>query len=141
MKNYVFGILGGLVAGFIAAVPWVLMYVYGNFILSILAAVIASGFLFGYRKCKGPINKSTPWVIGIASVVIVIITTLVIIPLLTLGKEGFDASFDNLQILYQSSEYVSAITKDLIISIIFTFLGIGGVLGKIKDEIATQKED
>lgn len=41
MKNYVLGILGGLLGGIVAAIPWVLMYVYGGYILSILAALIA----------------------------------------------------------------------------------------------------
>ena len=35
-KNYVLGIIGGLIGGFIASNPWILMYVYGNMILSLL---------------------------------------------------------------------------------------------------------
>lgn len=140
MKNYVLGILGGLLGGFVATVPWVLMYVYGGYILSILATLIAIGFLFMYRKCKGPINKSTPWIIGISSVLIVVVTTLVIIPLLSLANEGFPATLKNLQILYQSKDYMSAITKDLIVSVIFTLLGIWGVISKLKQEVQIKKE-
>ena len=52
MKNYVFGIIGGIIGGIIASIPWVLLSVYGNYILSILAALIAMGVVFGYRKIK-----------------------------------------------------------------------------------------
>ena len=34
-KSYFTGIIGALLGGFIAAIPWVLMYVYGNMILSL----------------------------------------------------------------------------------------------------------
>lgn len=140
MKNYVLGILGGLVGGLITAVPWVLMYVYGGYILSILAMFIAVGFIFCYRKCKGPITKATPWIVGVSSILIVVFVTLVAIPLLSLANEGFPATLQNLQILYASSDYMGALTKDLIISIIFTFLGIGGVLSKLKQEALAGKE-
>lgn len=128
------------------------MYVYGGYILSILAMFIAVGFIFCYRKCNGPITKATPWIVGVSSILIVVFITLVAIPLLSLSNEGFPATLQNLQILYESSEYMGALTKDLIVSIIFTFLGIGGVLTKLKQEansakvaqnkvIETKKED
>ena len=66
-------------------------------------------------------------------------TTLVIIPLASLGKEGYEASFYHLQILYESKEYMNALMMDLVISIVFTFLGIGGVISKLKQEL--QLED
>ena len=139
MKNYVFGIIGGIIGGIVASIPWVLLSVYGNYILSILAALIAMGVVFGYRKLKGPMNRSTPIIVIVLSLVIVVVTTLVIIPLASLGKEGYEASFYHLQILYESKEYMNALMMDLVISIVFTFLGIGGVISKLKQEL--QLED
>lgn len=133
MKNYVTGILGGIVGGFIATLPWVLVYVYGGWLLSILAAVIAAGFYYGYKLCHGPIDKKTPIIITICSVLIVIVTTLVTIPLLSLDNLGYEATFTNLQVLYENG-LLKEMTSDLVISIIFTFLGISGIVTKAKQD-------
>ncbi len=137
--KYVKGIIGGIIGGFVASIPWILMYVYGNMILSILAFIIAFGVNYGYRLLKGEVNKHLPLIISITSIAIVVVVTLVIIPLLLLQKEGFAANMKNLQILYNSSEYVGAITKDLVISVLFTFLGISGIVRQIKQEVATEE--
>lgn len=107
-----------------------------NYLLGILGGLIATGFLFGYRKWNGPINKKTPWIIGISSILIMMVVTLVIIPLVSLTHENFPSTLEKLNILYQNSEYMAAIFKDPIVSIIFTILGIDGVISKIKQEIA-----
>lgn len=133
MKNYVTGVLGGIVGGFIATLPWVLVYVYGNYLLSILAAVIAAGFYYGYKLCHGPVDKMTPTIITIGSVLIVIVTTLVTIPLLSLDNLGYDANLTNLQVLYENG-LLAEMSRDLIISIVFTFLGISGIVAKAKQD-------
>lgn len=135
--KYVLGMVGGLIGGLIGALPWILLYLYGNMLLSLLAACIAFGFYYGYKLFGGPVNKYTSLVVGISSILIVIVVTLLILPLLSLGKEGFEMSFYNLEILYESSEYVSALMGDLIISILFTILGIGGVITRVKQDSLT----
>lgn len=134
--DYVKGIIGGIIGGIIAAIPWILMYIYGNMLVSILAAIIAFGVNYGYRLLKGKVDTKLPLIITIISLVIVIVITTVVIPLLLLSKEGYDSSIANLQILYQNSEYTSAVVRDLIISIVFTILGISGIVRKIKTEVA-----
>jgi len=134
--DYVKGIVGGIIGGIIASIPWILMYIYGNMLVSILAAIIAFGVNYGYRLLKGKVDTKLPMIITIISVVIVIAVTTVIIPLLQLSNEGYPANFDTLQLLYKSSEYTSAVVRDLVISIIFTFLGISGIVSKIKTEVA-----
>ncbi len=47
--SYFTGILGAIIGGSIATIPWVLAYVYGNVMLSLLAVLIAAGELFGYK--------------------------------------------------------------------------------------------
>lgn len=133
MKKYVTGILGGMVGGLIATLPWVLMYVYGGYILSILAALIAAGFYYGYKLCHGPVEKKTPVIITVGSILIVIVTTLVTIPLLSLDNLGYPMTLTNLQVLYDNGLFQEML-PDLIISVIFTFLGISGVVARSKQD-------
>ena len=57
-KSFALGALGALIGAFVASIPWILMYLYGNMILSALAIIIAIGALKGYQILKGPIDKS-----------------------------------------------------------------------------------
>jgi len=131
-KNYVLGILGSLVGAMVATIPWILVYVYGNMMLSLLAILIAFGAFYGYKLCHGPVNKKLPIVIVVISVIAVSIATLVIIPLCLLAREGYIVSLDNLKVLYDSQEFVSALMQDYVVSVLFTFLGISGVVSNLK---------
>ena len=133
--KYVKGIIGGLIGGLIASIPWILLYVYGNFIFSLLAMVIAMGVNFGYRKFGGKVDKKLPIFISVISIVTIVFVTLIVIPILLLGKEGFQMSLSNLNLLYKSSEFVTAITKDLVFAVLFTFLGISGIVKTTKMEV------
>lgn len=92
-KSYLTGIIGGLIGGFIATIPWILMYVYGTRILAALSVIIAIGVLKGYQIFKGKINKSLPAVIVVISILAITVSTFVIIPMLLLAKEGLTANF------------------------------------------------
>lgn len=133
--SYVLGIIGAFVGGMVATVPWILMYVYGQMILSLLAIIIGLCSFYGYKLCKGKMSKKVPIIITVISLLSVSIATFVIIPLLLLEKEGFTVTMDNLEILYDSSEFTGALIKDYVISLIFTFLGISGVIAKIRGEV------
>ena len=99
-KNYFNGILGAFIGGLIATLPWILAYVYGNMIIAALAVIIAIGALKGYQLLNGKVDKKLPIIIAIVSLLCVTISTLVIIPLLLLLKEGVGATFSNLKIFY-----------------------------------------
>lgn len=133
--DYVKGIIGGIIGGLIAALPWILVYIYGNMILSILAFIIAFGVNYGYRFLKGKVDKRLPLIISVTSVLIVVVVTTIIIPLLILQKEGYLANFATLELLYSNSSYVTAVLKDLAVSVLFTFLGISGIVKQIKEEV------
>ena len=117
-KSIVFGIIGAIIGAMIATIPWVLMYVYGEMILSLLAILIAMGALMGYQLFKGKITKQLPIIISI-------------IPM----------TWNNVEILYQSTEFKNALFKDLAISVAFTILGISGVIANIKKQLADGKTD
>lgn len=134
-NGYFIGIIGALIGGLVASLPWILMYVYGNMILSLLALPIALGAWKGYQLLKGKEDNKLPYIVAVVSVVCVTVATLVIIPLLLGVKEGWTFSLDTLESLYNFDEFKTAIIKDYAISVLFTFMGIGGVLGKIKDSV------
>lgn len=134
-KNFALGALGALIGAFVASIPWILMYVYGNMILSALAIIVAIGALKGYQILKGPIDKKLPVVISITSLLAVVVTTLVIIPMLLLIQEGYPATIDNLKVLYAYDEFLAGIMQDLIVSVVFTVLGISGVVANVNRKI------
>ena len=133
-NKFLKGIIGSILGAVIFSIPWVLIYVYANYILSILAAIIAYGSLLFYKKFGGEITKKTSVVITISSLLAITIATFVIIPICLIVKEGYGLSFEYYQILFASGKFVSAIIRDYIISVIFTFLGISGVITSINKE-------
>lgn len=136
-KSYFTGIIGALLGGFIAAIPWVLMYVYGNMILSLLAIIIALGALKGYQLFNGKVDKKLPVFITVVSLIVVTISTFVLIPYLLILKENSSVS---ISYLYQNSDFTIAILKDYFISLLFTIIGISGVITSIKSQVNNKKE-
>lgn len=140
-KSYIKGILGSLIGGILFSIPWVLVYVYLNYILSILAAVIALGAFTFYKLCGGKINKKAPLIIGISSVLSVTLAMFVIIPIFLLFKEGYGFNINKFKLLYMNNTFISAIMKDYITSLIFTALGISGVIANIRNEVYSKNEE
>lgn len=134
-SGYLIGIVGAMIGGLIASLPWILVYVYGDMIFSLLALPIALGAWKGYQLMKGKQDGKLPYIVAVISLLVITLATLVIIPMLLGTKNGLNFSFDTLDLLYQSSEFKTAIFKDYAISVLFTFLGIGGVLGQIKESV------
>lgn len=139
-KNYLLGILGSILGGMILTIPWVLIYVYGNMMFSLLAIFIAWGALKGYILMKGTIDLKLPTIITIVSLICVSVAVLIIIPFMLLYKEGYAVSIENFQILYETSSFTSALIKDYIISVVFTLLGISGVVSNIRNQILANKD-
>ena len=62
--SYLTGIIGAIIGGAIATIPWVLAYVYGNVMLSLLAVLIGAGEFYGYKIFRGKIDKKLPIVLS-----------------------------------------------------------------------------
>lgn len=137
-KNYI-ALLGAVLGGLVASIPWILMYLFGNMILSLLATLIAVGAIFGYKLFKGEYFKQLPIFISVISVIIVTLDNLVVIPLIELKQGGYIVSFSNLAILYTIDSFKTAIIKDYVISLIFTILGISGVIKNLKNQVTTEE--
>jgi len=135
-KNYVLGIIGALIGGLIASLPWIICYVYLEMLLSLLALPIAWGALKGYQLFKGKEDEKLPIIISIISIVVISVVTLVIIPLLLLAQEGLTVSFEMFQLLYEFNDFKSAIIKDYIFSLLFTILGISGIIKQLKQNVS-----
>lgn len=134
-NGHLLGILGALVGGAIGTLPWILCYVYANMMYSILAIVIAIGAFKGYELMKGKMDRSVPIIISIISVIAITVATLVVIPLLLILKETGQTSIDLLKNLYAFDEFKTAIIQDYIYSLLFTILGISGIVSNIKKGI------
>ena len=130
-RNNVKGVIGAFIGAILFSLPWILIYVYANYMLSILATIIAIGSLKFYKLFKGEITKKTSIVIVIASLFSITFATFVLIPFCLILKEGYGFSTYYFNLLYSSSEFVSALVSDYIISILFTILGISGVVFNI----------
>lgn len=140
MKKNVLAMIGAMLGGLVATLPWVLVYVYGNMMYSILAIFVAMGALFGYQLFKGEINKNLPIKIMVVSLLSITIATLVIIPCLLLAHEGAAVTINNFKYLYSDSDFIGGIITDYIVSVLFTLLGISGVIKSIKNQVANNSD-
>lgn len=140
MKKNVLAMIGALLGGLIATLPWVLVYVYGNMMYSILAIFVAMGALFGYQLFKGEVNRSLPIKIVVVSLLSITIATLVIIPCLLLAHEGAEVTINNFKYLYSDNDFIGGIITDYIVSVLFTLLGISGVIKSIKNQVANNSD-
>ena len=129
-RSYLKGIIGALIGGLIATIPWILLYIYGNMMSSFLAFFVGLGALKGYQY-KGISDRKLPTIITIVSLVSISIATLVIIPLILLLQESIGVSISNLVTLYSFSPFVSGIMRDYAVAILFTFIGLRSVMRKI----------
>ena len=134
-ENYITGILGAIIGGFIGAVPWILAYIYGNMMIAILAIFIAGGAYYGYKIFKGKVTKKLPIFIMLISVIIVAIISLLVIPIILIHTEGINVSIQAIKYLYQDSEFTVAILKDAVIAVVFTIIGGGVITSNIKKEL------
>ena len=133
--SYITGTIGAIIGGAIASIPWILVYAFGNMILAALTLLIAGGAFVGYKLLKGRIGKGLPAIITIVSIIVVTVVTLVVCPIILMAKEGVEVSVFNFKMLYSSSDMQAAIIQDLIMSLLFTGLGIAAIVRSISIQI------
>lgn len=130
----VFSILGSIIGAIIFSIPWIFSYVYLNYMVVVLASLIGFGALWFYKLFKGEVNKNTVYVIIIASFIAITLSTFVIIPLMLMAKENIIISFSNFKNIYSLDNFLSSLIGDYIISLLFTILGISGIIRSIKNK-------
>ena len=134
-NKYLLGIIGATIGAFIGVIPWILVYIYGNMIVALLSILVAVGSYQGYRITKATIDKKLPVIVAITSVLAITVATFIIIPLGLFAKEELGATFENLEFIYGESEFKRAIIGDYVISLLFTVLGIGGIISNLHKQI------
>ena len=139
-NGYIFGIIGSILGGLVASLPWIIMYVYVEMMWSFMAFLIGYGAFLGYKLFKGKMDIKVPYIIGIVSIIVIIFTTLYVIPALLIIKEGLTPNFEILSLLYSNSEFKSAIIKDLIFAVLFTVLGVSGIFKTLKSQAKNGEE-
>ena len=138
--NYISGIIGATIGGIIGTIPWILVYVFGNMMLSILAAVIAIGEFYGYKLFKGKITKKLPIIMTVIAIIIITIATFLVIPACLLAQDDYIVNMDNISRLYTYSDFTNALIRDYIISLVFTLLGTSIITSNLKRQIDSGKE-
>ena len=139
-NGYLFGIIGSILGGLVASLPWIIMYVYVEMMWSFMAFLIGYGAFLGYKLFKGKMDIKVPYIIGIVSIIVIIFTTLYVIPALLIIKEGLTPSFEILSLLYSNTEFKSAIIKDLIFAVLFTVLGVSRIFKTLKNQAKNGEE-
>lgn len=134
-ESYITGTIGAVIGGLVASIPWVLTYSFANMIVAVLATLIAGGAFLGYKLFKGKIGKGIPVIITIVSIITVTVVTLVICPMIFLAREELEISIYNLEMIYSISEMKNAIIQDLIMSLVFTVIGIAAIVRSISIQI------
>ena len=139
-NGYLFGIIGSILGGLVASLPWIIMYVYVEMMWSFMAFLIGYGAFLGYKLFKGKMDIKVPYIIGIVSIIVIIFTTLYVIPALLIIKEGLTPNFEILSLLYSNTEFKSVIIKDLIFAVLFTVLGVSGIFKTLKNQAKNDEE-
>lgn len=132
-NRYFRGLLGAIIGAILFSIPWVLVYVYAGWILSMLGMVIGYGAHIFYKLFGAKDNKRTVIIVVIASLLAITLATFVFIPLLLIIKDGYDMQY--FYVLYDDSDFIGSIIHDYIISVFFTILGVSAVTTSIKKKL------
>lgn len=136
--NYGKGILGGLLFGIIASIPWILINVFVHLFVVYLGALIGLGVIYGYKLYVNKIDKKMPIIVSIIIVFIVVVNAMVIIPGSILIQNGIPFSFSNLLVLYQIEGFLPEFIKDLLISLLFAGLGALPYINSIRLQLMSK---
>lgn len=132
-KNYLFGLLGALMGGILGSVPWILVQVFLNRIVAVLAIVIGLGALKGYGILKGRMGPLTRWIILFSTIVSVVLAQYAGLAI-ELIRNDIPVSYGNFVIAFSIPEVVDSFRANLIMSLILALLGIAGMFFGMKGD-------
>ena len=120
MKDKFLKIFIILISSIIGILPWVLIYILGNKDFYFLNILIPFSLYIGYKLLN---KKMTKKMLFIISLITIIITTFIIIPILLLLKDSY-ISLANIILLYKIKEFIYNLIISFIASLLFIILGI-----------------
>lgn len=136
IKNkYLIGTVGAMVGALIGAIPWILLYIFGNMMYAFFAIIIVVCSFYGYKLTKAKIDKKLPIILSITSFISITVTMFLIIPLLYIANELGQVTFEYLQMIYNNNEFVEAIMTDYLIALLFCFATIGIVIYNLNQQL------
>lgn len=136
--SYILGTIGALLGAVVAALPWVLTYIFAqNLVIALLAIFIPIGAFLGYKIWGGKVGKGFSYIISIISILTIILLTTVICPAILVLQSGYELTWDNVKGLYSETraEIRTMIIEDSIIGLIFTVMGILMMVHFIRKQI------
>lgn len=127
-NRFILGTIGALLGAIIGAIPWLLMYIFFDAILSILSVFIVIGSFYGYKITKAKIDKKLPIIIAIMSILIITLVMIVIIPTMV-DKFNLMYQFDDIE------DYHNTIRANYAISLIFGIIIISIIAVNLKKQL------
>ena len=122
-KSYVSGIIGGLIVGISSIIIVIITNIFVSKVSPFLTITIPFSIFFGYELFKGTISKKALIKIMIISIIYLLITSLVIVPLVDMKQVGIALSLDNFKLVYASSDTREAIMNNALVSFVFNIIG------------------
>lgn len=135
--SYITGTIGAILGGLVAAIPWIITYSLANMVIAAIAALIAGGAFLGYKIFRGKVGRYLPGIITVVSLLIVISITTIVCPIILMIKSSYPITIENWLGLFSDvrSEIRLAIIEDTAIAILFTILGIWGLMRLIRQKL------
>lgn len=134
-NNYGLGIFGALVGALIGAIPWVLMYIFSDMMYAILSIAIVLCSYYGYKMTKAKIDKKLPIIISVSSFIAITVTMFIMIPICVMVKNAVPICIEALKILYSNNDFLNALSTDYLISLLFSFVVISGIVINLNKQI------
>lgn len=134
-NKYLIGFVGALIGAIIGALPWVLVYVFLNVIYAVLAIFIVGGSFYGYKITKAKMSKRVPIILSVCSFISITLAMLVVIPIFYIQKSSLPINFESFQYIYSIQEVSNTVLTDYVISLIFGFIVIGGIVVSLNKQI------
>lgn len=134
-NKYLIGFVGALIGAIIGALPWVLVYVFLNVIYAVLAIFIVGGSFYGYKITKAKMSKRVPIILSVCSFISITLAMLVVIPAFYIQRSGLPVNLESFQYIYSIQEVSNTVLTDYVISLIFGFIVIGGIVVSLNKQI------
>lgn len=111
--------LGGL----LFALPWFFLYINKIITISFLTILIPIGFFLFYKLFKENMNLYYLKIVGLGSLLIVLLSNVLLIPLYSMRISNVDMRFDNLLFFFSFPKFRETVGLNIIIGTIFVVIG------------------
>lgn len=140
------GLLGAVLFGAAAAIPWAVVYALGYFV-AWLGALIGMAVVKGYDKFGGIVKKSTIAIFAVLIILLVLFAQILgdvfQIGYLILQGEIWGTLADipsYLNMLFADSKYIASFVGNILIGILFAGLGVFGIFRSLIAGVSSQSK-